>query len=72
LLNISVAYDEYSKQSTVSPKIYQELAQQKKEKEDRERANAPKERNYELEHAKSLQDVRSKESSIDEKYALFV
>jgi len=41
--------------------IYRELAQQKKEKEDRENANRPRERNYEAEHASALEEVRRKE-----------
>eukprot|EP01033_Poteriospumella_lacustris_P007203 gene7204-5185_t len=45
-------------------KIYQELAQQKREKEERERTNAPKERDYEAEHAESVTAVRQKESEL--------
>lgn len=45
-------------------KIYQELAQQKREKEERERTNAPKERDYEAEHAESVTSVRQKESEL--------
>ena len=48
-------------------KIYQELAQQKKEKEDRAKVNAPKERDYEAEHAEATQSTREKEMQIDEK-----
>lgn len=45
-------------------KIYQELAQQKREKEEREKTNAPKERDYEAEHAQSVETVRKKESEL--------
>ena len=48
--------------------IYQELAQQKKEKEDRERQNAPKQRNYEKEHADSLRAIREKEEAAGVRY----
>eukprot|EP01041_Mallomonas_annulata_P009334 gene9334-19376_t len=47
--------------------MYRELAQQKKEKEDREKVNMPKERNYEKEHKESTESIRSKESELDEK-----
>jgi protein TilB len=46
--------------------IYQELAQQKKEKEERANVNAPKERNYEQEQASSISEIRSKEQSLQE------
>lgn len=51
----------------VRVKIYQELAQQKKEKEDRARVNAPKERNYDEEQQEAVQSTRQKESEVDEK-----
>lgn len=44
-----------------------ELAQQKKEKEDRERANMPKERDYVKEHLESVSNARGKEQDTDEK-----
>ena len=47
-------------------KIYRELAEQKKEKSDRDKVNEPKSRDYELEHQASLQEVRSKESTTKE------
>eukprot|EP01038_Epipyxis_sp_PR26KG_P004178 gene4178-5946_t len=47
-------------------KIYKELAMQKKEKEDREKANAPKERDYEAEHQASLNQIRKIEEEITE------
>lgn len=48
-------------------KIYQELAQQKKEKEDRANVNAPKQRHYEQEHQQSIANIREKEEQIVEK-----
>jgi len=42
--------------------IYQELAQQKKEKEDRANVNAPKKRNYEKEQEESIKAIRDKEA----------
>lgn len=52
-------------------KIYQELAQQKREKEEREKTNAPKERDYEAEHAQSVESVRKKESELPDMYVTF-
>ena len=49
--------------------IYKELAQQKKEKEDRAKVNAPKERDYETEQRIAVEETRKKEEQIDEKYA---
>lgn len=46
--------------------IYQELAQQKKEKEEREKVNKPKERDYEKEQVLSVAEIRAKESEMDE------
>lgn len=46
-------------------KIYKELAQQKKEKEDREKVNAPKERDYEKEQREAIESTRKKEEDID-------
>eukprot|EP00597_Dinobryon_sp_UTEXLB2267_P015923 CAMPEP_0170128360 /NCGR_PEP_ID=MMETSP0020_2-20130122/21124_1 /TAXON_ID=98059 /ORGANISM="Dinobryon sp., Strain UTEXLB2267" /LENGTH=492 /DNA_ID=CAMNT_0010362265 /DNA_START=18 /DNA_END=1496 /DNA_ORIENTATION=- len=42
-------------------KIYKELAQQKKEKEDRANVNAPRKRDYEAEHAAAIALAREKE-----------
>lgn len=57
--------DEASKLTENTPEvrveIYKELAQQKKEKEDREKANQPKERDYDKEHKESLTIIRAKE-----------
>ena len=57
-------------------KMYRELAQQKKEKEERESVNAPKERNYEKEHGDSVAQIRSKEEEIKsrntDKYAFLI
>lgn len=47
-------------------KIYQELAQQKKEKEEREKVNKPKERDYEKEQVLSVAEIRAKENQMDE------
>jgi len=41
--------------------IYKELAQQKKEKEDRANVNAPRKRDYEAEHAAAIALAREKE-----------
>ena len=48
--------------------MYKEIAQQKKEKEDRERANMPKERDYEKEHLENLENIRNKEKDLKETY----
>ena len=45
----------------VREEIYRELAQQKKEKEDRENANKPKERDYDKEQKEAVEAIRSKE-----------
>ena len=37
------------------------MKSQKKEKEDRERVNAPKQRDYEKEHQESIKNIREKE-----------
>lgn len=47
-------------------KIYQELAQQKKEKEDRANTNAPKERDYEAEQQESIARTRQREAELAE------
>jgi len=43
------------------------LAEQKREKEKREKANAPKERDYEREHQESVEALRRKEEEADER-----
>jgi len=45
--------------------IYQELAQQKKEKEDRANVNAPKKRDYEKEQEESIKSIRDKEAEVE-------
>ena len=45
--------------------IYRELAEQKKEKEDRDKVNQPKERDYEKEQADTIELIRKKENEID-------
>jgi len=47
--------------------IYKELAEQKKEKADREAANAPKQRDYEKEQAEALAAIRIKEEETGER-----
>ena len=47
-----------------SLQIYKELAAQKKEKEDREKANQPRERNYAEEQAKAVELLREKEAEM--------
>lgn len=47
-------------------KIYRELAEQKKEKTDRDKVNQPKDRNYELEQLQTVEDVRKKEEASEE------
>jgi len=47
--------------------IYKELAQQKKEKEDRAKANAPRQRDTELEQKQSVEEVRKKEEIVSER-----
>ena len=47
-------------------KIYRELAQQKKEKSDRESANGPKERDYEKEQKIAIENTRLKEEESGE------
>lgn len=51
----------------VRREIYIEIAQQKKEKQDREDINKPKERDYEKEHKEMLEAVRGKENQLAEK-----
>jgi hypothetical protein len=51
---------------TYIPQIYQELAQQKKEKEDRANVNAPKKRDFEAEQAESIKTVREKEAEAEQ------
>jgi protein TilB len=46
--------------------IYRELAEQKKEKADRESANAPKQRDYEKEQSEALAAIRKKEEETGE------
>jgi protein TilB len=45
--------------------MYLELAEQKKEKEDREKERLPRERNLEDEHSEAVRKARDKESEID-------
>lgn len=45
--------------------IYRELAEQKKEKADREKANQPRERDYEAEQAESISLIREKEQELN-------
>ena len=47
--------------------IYRELAEQKKEKADREAANAPRQRDYEKEQAEALAAIRKKEEESGER-----
>lgn len=47
--------------------IYRELAQQKKEKEDQENANKPRNRDYVLEQSKAIEEVRKKEEEAGER-----
>lgn len=47
--------------------MYREIAQQKKEKAERERANAPKDRDYEKEHEETVKTLREKEEHATEK-----
>lgn len=47
-------------------KIYQELAQQKREKEERANVNAPKKRDYDVEQNEAVQSIRTKEKELEE------
>lgn len=47
-------------------KIYQELAQQKREKEERANVNAPKKRDYDVEQSEAVQSIRTKEKELEE------
>jgi len=47
----------------VRVKIYQELAQQKKQEEERKQANLPKKRDYEVEQQEMIKKVREKEET---------
>jgi hypothetical protein len=47
--------------------IYKELAQQKKEKEDREKANLPKQRDYDREQAEKVEQIRKLEEELGER-----
>lgn len=44
--------------------IYRELAEQKREKEEREAANRPRERDYEAEHKSSVESIRKTEEAL--------
>jgi len=46
--------------------IYREMAEQKKDKADKEKANQPKERDYEKEHAAKREEIRRKEEESGE------
>jgi len=48
-------------------KIYRELAKQKKEKEDRDKQNHPRERNYEKEQQAAVGEIRRKEEESGER-----
>jgi hypothetical protein len=48
-------------------KIYQELAQQKREKEDRANANAPKKRDHEAEQQEAISRTRLLERDSSDK-----
>lgn len=48
--------------------MYREIAQQKKEKAERERVNAPKDRDYEKEHEDTVKALREKEEQAGERY----
>jgi len=50
--------------------IYRELAEQKKEKEDRSNANQPKERDYEKEQKEIVEKTREKEAQAGEAYVI--
>lgn len=50
----------------VRQEIYRELAQQKKEKDDRDKANGVKERDYNKEQLSSIERTRLKEQEIEE------
>lgn len=58
-----------------SLQIYQELAQQKKEKEERGNVNAPKQRDYEKEQVQTVTQIREKEAAglgqSEDRYSLF-
>lgn len=47
-------------------KIYKELAEQKKDKADREKANQPRKRDYDAEHAEAVVAAREKEEHTEE------
>ncbi|CAE7813641.1 lrrc6, partial [Symbiodinium microadriaticum] len=51
----------------VRTQMYREIAQQKKEKAERDRVNAPKERDYEQEHSKAVEEARRKEEEMGER-----
>ena len=51
----------------LSYQIYRELAQQKKEKSDREAANGPKERDYDKEQKAAIEKIRLKEEESGER-----
>jgi protein TilB len=51
----------------VREEIYRELAQQKKEKADREKANMPRERDYEKEQLDAITATRKTEQALEEK-----
>ena len=50
--------------------IYRELAEQKREKALRDSGNIPKERNAEKEQVASIEEIRIKEESCQERYFL--
>lgn len=51
----------------VREEIYRELAQQKREKEERDNANKPRDRDYAKEQEDSLREIRQKEEETEEK-----
>ena len=47
--------------------IYRELAEQKRDKAERERAQRPRERDYEAEHADDVKETRASEEAIEDR-----
>ena len=47
--------------------MYREIAEQKKEKAQREKVNAPKERDYDAEHAAAVAATRQREEEMGER-----
>ena len=65
--NINDANEATENTPEAREEIYREMAQQKKEKQDREDANKPRKRDYEAEHKAKTEEIRRKEEETGER-----